>query len=223
MPSPCYYHPAITAGGVCIQCGIPACPDCLEPVGGRLACRRCSPALKERQSALPAQPPVAPVYNPNHYNPNAGLSYASSPADYVDTTPREKLSAAMLLKGIAIAAVVGVLGAIGVEKVLFYSHHGFAFLYLMLGFGVGIALRSCTSRGGVGIAATAAVVMALCLVVSHLVYVQDILTEARASGNADPGVTFADAFPFAMARLTGIHWLLVVASIGSSASTAYRE
>jgi hypothetical protein len=218
MASPCFYHPGVTAAALCIQCGTPGCPDCLEAVGGKMACRRCSPALKSRLAAQPvpqAQPPV--------YNPNAGLNYASSPADYVNATPQEKLSAAMLLKGAAIAAVVGILGAIGIEKILFYSHFGFAFLYLMLGFAVGISVRSCTGRGGVGVALTAGTIMLVCLGVSHLVYVQDILSAARASGDADPGVTFADALPVALGHLSFIHWMFVLGSLGSCIGTAYRE
>jgi len=39
MAGPCYYHPAIEAAGTCIQCGMGACPDCLEQVGGRPVCR----------------------------------------------------------------------------------------------------------------------------------------------------------------------------------------
>ncbi len=218
MASPCFYHPDVTAAAVCIQCGTPGCPECLEPVGGRMACRRCSPALKSR---LAAQPP--PPVQPPAYNPNAGLSYASSPADFVDTTPQKKLSVPMLLKGAFLAAIVGVLGAIGIEKVLFYSHHGFAILYMMLGFAVGISVRACTSRGGVGVALTAGGIMLLCLGISHLVYVQDVLSAARASGDADPGVSFADAFPLVMARLTFIHWMFVLGSLASSIGTAYRE
>jgi hypothetical protein len=218
MASPCFYHPGVTAAAVCIQCGTPGCPECLEVVGGKMACRRCSPALKSRLAVQPPPPPVRPAYNPN-----AGLNYASSPADYVDTTPREKLNSGMMLKGIALAGVVGALGAIGIEKILFYSHFGFAFLYVFLGFAVAMSLRAFTGRGGQTMALTAVGVLIVCLGISHALYAQDLLNAARAAGDADAGVTFADAFPIAMGQLKFVHWILVAGSVFVCLTTANRE
>lgn len=218
MASPCFYHPDVTAAAVCIQCGTPGCPECLEAVGGKMACRRCSPTLKSRLAAQPSLPPARPAYNPN-----AGLNYASSPADFVDTTPRAALTSGMMLKGIALAGVVGTLGAVGIEKILFYSHFGFAFLYVVLGFAVAMSLRAFTGRGGQTMALTAVGVLIVCLGISHALYAQDLLSAARAAGDVGAEVTFADAFSTAMGQFKFIHWILVAGSVFACLTTANRE
>ena len=225
MPNPCYYHPDVTAAGTCIQCGTPSCPECLEAVGGKMACRRCSGALKARLAAQPATPlPLRPAgINPNGINPNAGLNYASSPADYVNTVSVEKLTPAKIGMGIALAVVVGLLGSLGIEKILFYSHFGFVVLYVFLGAAVAMSLRSLTGRGGITMALTAAGILLVCLGVSHLVYAQDVMNQARAGGELNPGVTFSDVFPLAMGNLKSVHWIFVAGSVFVCATTAYKE
>jgi len=230
MPNPCYYHPQAEAVGACIQCGMPGCADCLEAVGERMSCRRCAGALKSKLAAQTAAAPQArppmgayPNVNPNNMNPNAGLNYASVPSDFVDTTPLPKITPDKLLIGIGVAGAVSVLGSLGIEKILFYSHFGFPFLYLILGATVSGCLRACTGRGGAAMALTAAAVMAAGLGISHLVYAQDVLSRARALGDAGAGMTFADVFPLAMGSLSFIHWLMVAAGVVMAGVIANRE
>lgn len=225
MPNPCYYHPQAEAVGTCIQCGTPGCAGCLEAVGERMACRRCAGALKSKfaaqtAAAPPARPPTG--LNPN-VNPNAGLNFASSPSDFVDTTPLPKVTPGKLLLGVGVAGAVSALGSLGIEKILFYSHFGFPFLYLILGATVSGCLRACTGRGGVPLALTAGGVMAAGMAVSHLVYVQDFLSRARVLGHADAGVTFADALPVALGGLSFGHWLMVGGGVLISVWLSHRE
>ena len=233
MPNPCYYHPQAEAVGACIQCGTPGCAGCLEDVGGRMSCRRCAGALKDRlaaqTAAAPASRPAAGVYPgaaPSAapgYNPNAGLTYASGPANFVDTTPLPKITPEKLLLGIGVAGPASFLGSLGIEKLLFYSHYGFPFLYLLVAATVSGCLRACTGRGGPAMAVTAGAVMAVGLGLSHLVYVQDVLNRARDLGHADIGTTFSDALPAVLGSLSFLHWMLVAAAVVMAAVASNRE
>lgn len=230
MPNPCYYHPQAEAVGACIQCGTPGCAGCLEAVGERMACRRCAGPLKDKlaaqtAAAAPASRPAAGVY-PNvspGANPNAGLNYASGPANFVDTTPLPKITPDKLLLGIGVASAAAILGSLGIEKILFYSHFGFPFLYLILGATVSGCLRACTGRGGAALALTAGAVMAVGLGISHLVYVQDVLSRARELGHADAGMTFPDALPLVLGGLSFSHWLMVAGGVGIAGWLSHRE
>jgi len=212
MPNPCYHHP--------------------QGVGARMACRRCAGALKDRlaaQTAAPASRPAAGVYpdvnpgvNPS-YDPNAGLNYASGPANFVDTTPLPKITPARLLLGVGVAGAASLLGSLGIEKLLFYSHFGFPFLYLIVAATVSGCLRACTGRGGAAMAVTAGAVMAVGLGVSHLVYVQDMLGRARDLGHADVGVSFSDALPAVLGSLSFLHWMLVAAAVVMAGVASNRE
>lgn len=76
-----------------------------------------------------------------------------------------------------------------------------------MGYGIGWGIHRVTGRGGAGIALLAVGLMVACLGVSHLVWTQDVLNQARAAGNADAGVTFMDALPVATAALGLMHWV----------------
>lgn len=220
MPNPCYYHPAVAAAGTCVQCGTPGCGECLTQIGDKLACRRCAAAIQSRFGTEPVPPlSVRPLGPANDERRIA----ASGTRNYMTEAPDETLTPAKVIKGVALAAVVGVLGSIGIEKILFYSHFGFALLYLMLGLGVGLSLKAFTGRGGAVMGLTAAAIMVVCMGVSHFVYAQDLLNSAWASGNVSPGVTAAAVFPAAMANLKFIHWIFVLGGIVVSFTTANQE
>ena len=152
--------------------------------------------------------------------PNAGLNYSSSPRDFVDTTPVEPLKASQVLLGIGLALVVGTLGSVGIEKILFYAHFGFPYLYLIVGAAVAGSLRWATSRGGPAMAAGAAALMLVCLAIGHVVLVNDYVSQLRADGEV---VTFSEMFPVVLGHLTFIHWMMVAGGVILAAVTANRE
>jgi len=204
---------------MCVQCGTPGCTECLETIGVKLACRGCVDSLKRNLPAQAAPPPSVRPLNPE-FNPNAGLNYASNPADYVNAAPPNTYQLKQMLMGIGLASVVGLIGAIGIEKLLFYSHFGLALLYLILGAAIGGCARAFTGRGGAAIAIAALVVTAACLGVSHLTYAQDIMTQAQASGDLAPGAPLLSIFPVVMGQLKFIHWAFVAGSLFVSVRTA---
>lgn len=108
----------------------------------------------------------------------------------------------------------------GIEKLLFYSHFGLALLYLILGAAVGGCARAFTGRGGAAIAIIAFVVTAAYLGVSHLIYAQDIMTQAQASGDLGAGESLFSIFPVVMGQLKFIHWAFVAGSLLLSVRTA---
>ncbi|MGI4790339.1 MAG: hypothetical protein ACRYFS_15990 [Janthinobacterium lividum] len=114
-----------------------------------------------------------------------------------------------LMVGIVLAFVIGVIGAIIIEKILFYGHFGLSLLYVGMGYGIGWGIHRATGRGGAGLALLAVGIMVSCLGVSHLVWAQDVLNEVRAAGNADASATLFDAFPIAMSSLGIMHWVCI--------------
>lgn len=220
MANPCYYHPKTDAVGSCIQCGTPGCAACLETVGQKMACRLCVGVLKSKPAVTSAAPP--PVRQASA-NPNAGLNYASHPSEYRDTTPAEKLTPARLLKGIGLASLVGLLGSIGIEKILFSIHFNIAILYLLLGLAISGSLRAFTQRGGQAMALTAAGIMLVCLGIGHLLLVQDILNQMRANGDSGAGTPFFDLFSSVMSQLSFAHWMFAAGGVMLCLLTSNRE
>ena len=210
MPGPCYYHPTYEAAGTCIQCGMPACTDCLQQVGGRSVCSGCAGAFKERLAQQ------APVYAANYAAPPSIYGapppsiYGAPPGAYtgpaVGVNPSDKKE---LMIGIALALVIGVIGAVIIEKILFYGHFGLSLLYVGMGYGIGWGIHRATGRGGAGLAVLAVGIMLACLGVSHLVWTADVLSAARALGGVPASMTVLDAFPIAMSSLGIMHWVCI--------------
>ena len=111
--------------------------------------------------------------------------------------------------GIGLALVVGIIGAVIIEKILFQFGFGLSLLYVGLGYGIGWSIHRITGRGGSGMALLAVGIMFVCLGISHLVYAQDVLNVVRGAGHADTSATLFDAFPFAMSRLGIMHWVCI--------------
>ena len=204
MAGPCYYHPDLAAAGTCIQCGMGACPDCMEQIGGRTVCRGCAGSFKERLAQQ------APVYSagysppPSVYGAPPEVSYSGAS---VGMNPSDKKE---LWIGIAAALVIGMIGAVIIEKILFFAHFGLSLLYIGMGYGIGWGIHRATGRGGPGLALLAVGIMIACLGVSHLVYAQDMLNAVRAEGGVDPRVTVFDAFPIAISSLGFMHWVCIL-------------
>ena len=208
MPGPCYYHPLAASAGSCIQCGLPACADCLERVGDRTVCRGCASAFKARlaQQAPTFAPGAPPAYGmppPSVYSAPAPAYSAAS----VGMNPSDKKE---LWIGIVLALVIGIIGAVIIEKILFYAHFGLSLLYIGMGYGIGWGIHRATGRGGPGLALLAVGIMITCLGVSHVVLAQDMLNAARASGDADSSVSLLDAFPIAVGHLGFMHWVCIL-------------
>lgn len=204
MVSPCYNHASVSSSAACVQCGMPFCPDCLEAVAGRPVCKRCLPAMQARveQQMASAPPPssyAAPQGAYPGYAPQTAAMAASDPA----------VTAKALVMGIGLSLLIGIAGAVIIEKILFYGHFGLSLLYIGLGYGIGWGLHRIIGRGGSGMALVAVGVMVASLGVSHLVYAQDVLVAARAAGNADMTTTLGDVFPFVMEHAGLMHWVCI--------------
>jgi len=239
MPNPCYYHPQAAAVGNCIQCGTPGCGECLEDVGEKMACRRCSPALKSRlaaraaASAPPAAPPANMRYGPDPgYDPALGITPPPRRNYIAEAAAAEAAAAAAVpqsvrvgrrLMGLGLASAVGFLGALGIEKIAFTSNFDITILYVVLAVAVAASLRAFTGRGGVATGFIATGVMIVCLGFGHWLYVQDVLNQANAAGGLGAGATDSGTFSAVMDHLNPTHWMLVLCSVIACFSFGYRE
>ena len=208
MASLCYYHPDVSSNGTCLQCGMPICAGCTEQVAGRPVCKKCTPSFKARMeqqaAAAPAQGRQAPYagYAPQPYGA------ASTPPAYSGMAAKgERSDMQEALMGIGLGLVIGVIGAVIIEKILFYGHFGLSLLYVAMGYGIGWGIHRVTGRGGTGLALAAVGVMAVALFVGQLFYAQDILSAARDTGHADSSATLFDALPFSVTHLAVTHWI----------------
>ncbi len=226
--SPCFNHPKVAAVGNCLQCGTPGCGECLEEVGGKLACRRCGAGLKSRlaqQQAAP--PPPAPPANVR-YGPNPGfdpaLGIAPPPRrNYVaeaaaaEAAVPQSVHTKRLLMGLGLACGVGWLGALGIEKIAFSINYDIAILYVVLAALIACSLRGLAGRGGIALGFLAMAVMIVSLGFAHWLYVQDFVNKLGT------GVPASSAFPVVMEQLTGTHWTLVLCSVIAAFAFGYRE
>ena len=210
MVSPCYNHASVSSSASCIQCGMPFCKDCLEAVAGRPVCKRCLPAMRANmeQQMASAQPPSS-------YAAPQGAYPGYAPQTAAIAVPDAGAGAKALLIGIALSLLIGIVGAIAIEKISSSTGYELSLLYIALGYGIGWGLHRIMGRGGSGLALVAVGVMVSSLVVSHLIIAQEVLNFSRANGNADANATIFDAFPIAMGHLGIMHWVLIAIGLFS--------
>lgn len=209
MVSPCYNHAAVSSAGSCVQCGMPFCQECLEPVAGRPVCKRCLPAMKARieqqmASAPPPYPTAPPQGNYPGYAPPVG-----GPPPYAAAAAAEPSSAKQMVLGIGLSLIIGIAAAVVIEKLLLYTGFGLSLLYVLMGYGIGWGLHRIMGRGGSGLALVAVGVMVASLGVSHLVYAQDLLNKVGATHSLRAGVTALDVFPIVIQSLGPMHWVCI--------------
>ena len=231
MANPCLYHPQVPAVGNCIQCGTAGCGECLEEVGGKTACRRCSAALKSRLAAqaasAPAPPPPAPSANVRYdpapgFDPALGITlpprrnYIAEAAAAEAAVP-QSVRTGRLLMGLGLVGAVGLLGALGIEKIAFSINLDIAVLYIGLAAVVAYSLRGYAGRGGIATAFLATAVIVVSLGFAHWLFVQDVVNKMGT------GVSVSEAFPVVMSHLTGTHWMLVLCSVIACFVFGYRE
>ena len=211
-------------------------------VKGNSVCPTCAPSV--RQYGIQPQPVGAAAFaaapsGQNAYGaPPAANTYGTPmPGTYSPpppSTPFQDTSHAALAKarredqmnlwkGLAVGLGIGTIGSIVAMKILFYAHFGISYLYILIGWGIGAGIWHFTNRGGTQLALSSITVMAVRLFFGHLSFALDVLSQARADGYADAGVTIFDAFPQPMAMLTPIHWLLIAIGMAACWRAADRQ
>ncbi len=203
MVSPCYNHPSVSSSASCVQCGMAFCKDCLEAVAGRPVCKRCLPAMQARVEQQMVSAPPPPYAAPQGTYPG----YA--PQTAAMAVPDAGAGGKALLMGIGLSLVIGIAGAIAIEKILVFSGYSLALLYVVLGYGIGWGLHRVMGRGGSDLGLIAVGVMVASLGVSHLIYAQDLLNKVAATHHLRVGLTVFDVFPAAMKSLSFMHWVLI--------------
>lgn len=204
MVSPCYNHASVSSSASCVQCGMPFCKDCLEAVAGRPVCKHCLPAMRASVEQQMASAPPPPSYAAPQ-----GTYPGYAPQTAAMAVPDAGAGGKALLMGIGLSLLIGIIGAVIIEKILFYGHFDLSLLYIALGYGIGWGLHRIIGRGGSGLALVAVGVMVASLGVSHLFYAQDLLNMLAERVHIRAGMTALDVFPAMMKSLSFIHWVCI--------------
>ncbi len=214
MPSPCYYHPDAPATGNCVQCGVPICDACTDRINQKPVCKNCVAVVRarvERELASApagyAAPAVGGQTQINHGSYGVGNAPTSGLPGYGAVPDSQDKS--KLVLGIVVASLIGIVAAIAIEKITVYAHFGLSLFYIFMGYGIGWGLHRLTGRGGAGMAALAVGIMVGCLLLSHVIWAQDLLTASRSGPDGDPSLTLGDAFSFVMSNAGFMHWVLI--------------
>ena len=120
------------------------------------------------------------------------------------------------LMGIGLGLVIGVVGAVIIEKVLFYAHFSFSLLFVGLGYGIGWGIHRVTGDGGTGLALAAVGVMAAALFVGQVVLRAG--HPEHGTERADASATLFDALPVSVTHLGPLYWVCM----GFGLLTCYR-
>ena len=199
MASPCYYHPAASSSGsassaVCLSARI--VPSRL----GESRLQEVRPASKARMEQQMAVAPAASQGRPAPYAGYAPPAYggapgAAAPPAYGRAAVSQRSDFKEVLMGIGLGLVIGIIGAVIIEKILFFAHFGLSLLYVAMGYGIGWGIHRVTGRGGTGLALAAVGVMAVALFVGQLFYAQDVLNMVRDAGTRMLRPRFLTPFP----------------------------
>ena len=215
MPSPCYYHPDAPATGNCVQCGVPICDACTDRINQKPVCKNCVAVVRarvERELASAptgyAPPAVGGQTQINHGSYGIGNAPAAGLTSY-PATPTAAPNAGKVAIGIVVALIIGVIGCIAVEKFELFAPLSLSLLYVLVGYAIGWGLHKITGSGGMKMAVIAVCVMFVSLVVSHLVLVQDELSQAIADHKVGTDLTFNDALVPVLSSQGFVHWLFV--------------
>jgi hypothetical protein len=213
MASPCYYHPDTIASATCVQCGLPICANCTDRVGEKTVCQKCVKAVKTRLEAQMAAAPAgaygSPAVTPGYGGPTPAYGGPSYGGRAVAMAP-DRIAPGTLILGIVVAALISIVGAIIVEKILFLSGYGIAYLYIGIGYGIGFGLHKVVGRGGMGMALLAVGIMVFGLLIGQLVFTADELGKLQADDPTFATATTAQLFPYLLTHMSPMHWICVV-------------
>lgn len=216
MPAPCYYHPDTPSTAQCVQCGMPICPLDTEMVAGKAVCKNCVAAVRARvEREMASHPAPAPAGNAGYGNASPAPQGQpwNAPGDY--SAPVSAVEPGRVAMGIGVAFVIGLIAAIVIEKISMVSPIMIAYVYVLMGYGIGYGLHRLTGEGGPKMAGIAVGIMVVCLVISHLLLVHDILDKFFVGADAARRPAFGDAIMPVLSGLSFMHWVLIL--IGLSA------
>jgi len=217
MAPPCYYHPDAPATTVCVQCGMPICDACRDTVSGKDVCNKCVGAIRARLEGQMAAGTLAP-----------GTAYAPStePATQMGIAPPARAMAAPpasspmgLLVGAGLGALVGVLGAVLLDKFTFYTHIELGYINALVGFAIGYAVLFGSKQGGL---TTGIIGGVLALASSLLGYYLLMGDELGKDGIHASAPIMMRVFPIFLKHLNILDWLIMAIGVYGGFKTPYR-
>jgi hypothetical protein len=203
VTAPCFNHSRADAVGVCINCGMTFCNDCLRQVGQEVACVKCAPAVA-RQMQMGVQS-ASQLPRPN-------LAYAPTAQD--TSSSQSHSNPVQFMMGLLLSGVIGIVGCILIMKIYFYTGFGLSYLYILVGYGIGWGMWAINGKGGAKTFVATALIYVISIAIAHLVFAGDVLAKEQAVGRAE-SLTAAEAFLPVIQQLTILHWICVLIGFGS--------
>lgn len=236
MSNPCYYHPDTQARSSCVQCGLPICDMCTDRINERTFCHKCVKAVRERMEKQMASPGLGAASGPSpsgyaaggYSAPTAtGSAWPPAPAQAYGgsrfVAAAQPLDASKMILGIVAALLIGIVGAIVVEKIYFYVGFSLSLLYILIGYGIGYGLCMVTRRGGMGMALLAVGIMVISLLIGQLVLTSDALNKMRVGSPELAGVTTAAVFPLLLSHMGFMYWICIAFGLYSCFKSVARQ
>ena len=215
MSVPCSNHAETASVGACVNCGRTYCHECIRQVGPELACLPCAPVVAARQAQGPAVQQAPPGFG--DYGPQ-GQPWAQSPQQVpypVQQAPVARSPGNFLL-GVLLASVIGIVGSILVLKFEFYAGVSLAFLYILVGYGIGWGMWALNGKGGAKSMVSIAIIYVVSVAIGNLSFAADELAKWHAAGQLLPGVTVFDVFIADIQNLGIMGWAIIAIGLFAS-------
>jgi hypothetical protein len=239
----CAYHPDKAAVSACSECTAPLCRECETLIKGKPVCQRCIANIRAKVGAeLGAQgvppppgssyPPPASPYpqqpgayspQPSSYPPQQGAPYGQAPVPggtvYRAPSPviEEPANPGKLALGVVAGLVVGIVGAIILEKIHIYAHFGLSILYIFVAIGIAGALTKVSEQSSPLISVLSVAVYFVSMLVSHYVYALDLVAAEA------PGLPMSmDIFVASLKIFSPMHWIIIAIGAYSAFTTPMR-
>lgn len=200
MNAKCAYHPDRPAAAACRDCAAPLCADCQTRIDGRTVCPRCADIARAGVAAPSAQVTGAPAASAAPQTsapgfsgpatvtippPSAAAESTATPVPIPSPIVKEPPPPARILVGIALAAVVGLVGAFLWEKIYFHLHFSMAWFYIILGLFIGGCVVGGGGRYGIIPALLGGALTFGAIMFGHWLLMHDVLAKELAEFNAE--------------------------------------
>ncbi len=150
----CFYHPDRPASETCTECREAICPECEEVVAGKVVCRQCVSAIRERiaseiAEADPAEPETSygvaavGIGDPQPAATGVYQAYAPPPAH------AQAIGLKHIFGGFALGLLAGIAGLAAWFGVVYFLSWNFALFAIGVGWLIGVGtVKGAGGRGG---------------------------------------------------------------------------
>ena len=154
MSTNCFYHPDTPASERCTECRQAICRECEEVIAGKIVCRQCVSAIRERIAAEMAEAGTAEAQTPygvsavgagNFHSPETGVyqAYAPPPAH------TRAIGLKHVFGGFALGFLAGIAGLAAWFGIVYFLKWNFGLFAIAVGWLIGVGtVKGAGGRGG---------------------------------------------------------------------------